>query len=94
MSIFYGAMKQIHGRRTQESRDKQIHWHIVQLSERADLDELAMIHDGNTVTQSSGFQLVMCDVDAGDLVFLQQAFQLGPGAGAKLGIQVGEWLVK
>src|SRR5882762_3465317 len=88
------ARDEIHRWRTDEAGDELVRRVVVELQRRADLLDLARVHDDDLVRHGHRLDLVVGDVDRSRLQSLVQRLDLGAHRDAQLGVQVGERLVE
>ena len=84
----------VHGGRANELGHKAVGRAGVNLCRRAELLHEAVFHDGDTITQCHGFNLVVRHIDRGGFGALVQLLDLGAHFHAQLGVQVGQRFVK
>ena len=77
-----------------EVRHELIAGVVVDLLGRAHLGHHALVHDDDVVRQGHGLALVMGDIDGGDAHLLLDAADLRAHGNPKLGVQVGQGLIK
>jgi len=79
---------------TNKSRDELICWVEVEVCRRVELEDLPVVHDGNTVRHRQCLFLVMSDKDAGRLELALKLAKLDLHVPPKLTIERTERLVQ
>ena len=87
------TVEEVHGRAADEPGDELVGRPAVDLHRRADLLQLAALHDRHAVGEHHRLFLVVRDEDGGDAEVALQALDLGAGPDAEAGVKVGERFV-
>ena len=87
------CVKKVHDGRADKARDKEVCRVVEDLLGRADLLDVAVLHDDDAVAQGHGLGLVMGDIDKGRIDAFSELDDLGPHLVAELGIEVTQRLV-
>jgi len=85
---------EIHGRRPDKSGREGILRMTVHVVGTAHLNQSTLIEQGDAVAQCHGLGLIVGDIKGGDAHLALQPFQLAPGAGAQLGVQIGQGFIQ
>src|SRR5439155_1566013 len=84
---------EIHRRRADELRHEEVARPIVELLRLRDLLQQAVAHDRNAIAERHGLDLVVRDVDRGDIELALEPRDLGTHLDPQLRVEVGERLV-
>ena len=86
--------QKVHAGGADEAGDEDGGRLFVDVDRRADLLDLALVHNHQAVAEGHGFELVVGDVEAGGAELSLQALDLDAHLHAELGVQIGERLVE
>ena len=92
-AVFHLPANEVHGRLADESGHKDVFRLIIELIGRADLLDVAVLHDHNPVRQGHGLGLVVGDVDGRGAGFLMNLGDFIAHRDALFRVQVGQRLV-
>ncbi len=84
----YSYGDKVHGRRTEETCNKEGGGLAVEVEGCVYLLQAACFEDGDPMSHGYGFGLVVGDIDRCGLQFLLEADQLATGVAAQLGIEI------
>ncbi len=87
------AQGHVHRRRADEPGDEDVVRVVVQELRRADLLQHTVLHQRDPVAHRHRLDLVVGDVDRGDVEVVLHLGDLGAHLHPQLGVQVGQWLV-
>ena len=93
IAVLEGARDEVHRRRADEAGDEQVIGVVVDLVRRAELLDLALVHDRDAVGQRHRLDLVMRHIDGRRLELALDVLELGPHGEAQFGVEIGERLV-
>ena len=91
--LLEARVEEVHLRRADEARNKEVRRMVEYFLRRADLLNVTILHDDDTVTQRHGLGLVMGDVDEGGVDALAQLDDLRAHLVSELCVQVGKRLI-
>ncbi len=76
--VLQRSLDEVHRRRADEARDKNVVGIVVDFIRRAELLDLALVHDGDAVGQRHRLDLVMRHIDRRRLKLALDVLELAP----------------